>query len=142
MLITNHVLQGALVGTLAPGPGSAFALGIASHVVADALPHWGDQPLEEVMHVAVADGLIGLGTMAWVLRRTPPERRQRVFAGMAGACLPDADKPAGVFFGVSPFPAVVDRFHAVIQRESRHRKPQEIACAVVAALVVRRLSRG
>ena len=37
MLITNHVLQGALVGTLAPGPGSAFALGIASHVVADAL---------------------------------------------------------------------------------------------------------
>ncbi|WP_030485571.1 hypothetical protein [Nocardioides aequoreus] len=141
MLITNHVLQGAVVGTLAPGPVSAFVLGVASHVAADSLPHWGDKPLDEVMHVAVADGLVGLGAMAWVLRVTPRARRQRVFAGMAGACLPDADKPATVFFGVSPFPEAVDRFHAAIQRESQRRMPQEVLVAALGALVVRRLSR-
>lgn len=139
MLITNHVLQGAALGSACPGPASAFLAGMASHVLADSVPHWGGVRIEDVMHVAVTDGLTGLGAMGWVLRRTPPEHRLRVLAGMLGACLPDADKPATVFFGRSPFPARVDAWHVAIQRESPRRMPQEVLVAGLGALVVSRL---
>ena len=42
MLLTNHVLSGALIGARARGPEQAFAAGVASHFVLDAIPHWGD----------------------------------------------------------------------------------------------------
>ncbi len=42
MLLTNHVLSGALIGALARRPLPAFALGVASHFVLDAVPHWGE----------------------------------------------------------------------------------------------------
>jgi hypothetical protein len=45
---------------------------------------------------------------------------------MAGAALPDLDKPSVVFFGRSPFPGAFDRFHAAIHREARHRFPVEV----------------
>ena len=57
MLLTNHVLSGAVIGALARRPVPAFAAGVASHFVLDAIPHWGDweskrhfvhQNLEEV----------------------------------------------------------------------------------------------
>lgn len=148
MLVTNHVLAGALVGLAAPGPVSAFLGGVASHVALDVVPHWGDRPMDEVMPIAVADGLTGLAAIAVVWRRTPPGRRVRVLAGMAGASVPDLDKPSRVFFGVSPFPEAVDDFHARIQtRESAARMPQEllvgIGTATVLGLVLRALrARG
>ncbi len=146
MLVTNHVLAGALVGLAAPGPVSAFLGGVASHVALDVVPHWGDRPIDEVMPIAVADGLTGLTAIAVVWSRTPPGRRLRVLAGMAGGSLPDLDKPGEVFFGVSPFPRVVDELHARIQtRESSARMPQEVLVALgTAALVglVQRRLRG
>ena len=39
MLLTNHVLSGALIGARARGPGQAFVAGVASHFVLDAIPH-------------------------------------------------------------------------------------------------------
>ena len=42
MLLTNHVLSGALIGALARRPLPAFAAGVASHFVLDAVPHWGE----------------------------------------------------------------------------------------------------
>ena len=42
VLLTNHVLSGALIGALARRPAAAFAAGMASHFVLDALPHWGN----------------------------------------------------------------------------------------------------
>lgn len=139
MLITNHVLQGAAIGATARGPVTAFGLGLVSHFGADRVPHWGGVPIEDVMHVAVADGLTGLGAMGWVMRRTPPGHRRRVMAGMLGACLPDADKPGNLFLGRSPFPARFDAFHVSVQRESMRRMPQEVAVAATAAFVVARL---
>ncbi|GAB3994319.1 hypothetical protein [Nocardioides marmoraquaticus] len=141
MLITNHVLQGAAIGATARGPVTAFGLGLASHFTADRVPHWGGVPIEDVLHVAVADGLTGLGAMGWVMRRTPRGHRTRVMAGMLGACLPDADKPSTLFFGRSPFPERFDAFHVDVQRESMNRMPQEVAVAAVGALVVSRLLR-
>lgn len=142
MLVTNHVLTGALVGLAAPGPVSAFLGGVASHVVLDVVPHWGDRPIEEVLPIAVADGLTGLAVIGVVWWRTPPQRRLRVLAGMAGGSVPDLDKPGVVFFGRSPFPRVVDELHARIQtRESSARMPQEVLVALGSAVVLGAVQR-
>jgi hypothetical protein len=58
---------------------------------------------------------------------------------MVGAALLDLDKPSKHFFGFSPFPRPVDKFHADIQagREHDHKMRQELAVAAgMAALVV------
>jgi hypothetical protein len=140
VLITNHVLGGALVGLASPGPASAFGLGVLSHVVMDVIPHWGDPDQEAFLRVAVVDGLVGLTTMALVTRLTPASRRPRVVAGMLGACFPDSDKPSHLFFGRSPFPTVVDDFHRDIQTESPRRMPQEFLVAGLQLLAYRRLA--
>ncbi|MCW2818394.1 MAG: hypothetical protein JWR42_1181 [Marmoricola sp.] len=140
MLITNHVLSGALVGLAAPGPVAGFALGVASHFALDSVPHWGNQDL--FLQVAVPDGLTGLVTMAHLAAltsREAPARRATVLATVLGACLPDADKPSTLFFGRSPFPTRVDDWHRSIQRESVRRLPQEFLVAGVGLLVFRLL---
>ena len=141
MLITNHVLAGALIGTFAPGPVSAFAIGVASHFAMDMVPHWGDRGLvgRDFLEVAVPDGLIGLTTLTWLARQAQPAQRVTVLAGMLGACLPDADKPSELFFGRSPFPVAVDDWHKDIQTEHAHRMPQEIVTAALGMLLVGRL---
>jgi hypothetical protein len=141
VLITNHVLAGALVGTLSPGPVSAFAAGVVSHFAMDAVPHWGGYELRDVLHVAVVDGLIGAATLALVARAAPRGRRARLVAGMLGAAFPDTDKPWDLFLGGSPFPRSFDRFHGRIQTESPRRLPQEVLVATVGAFVVRRALR-
>ncbi len=141
MLITNHVVSGALVGLAAPGPVSAFALGVASHFALDSVPHWGDE--SRFLQVAVPDGLTGLAVMAHVarlVRDAPPRRRATVVAGMLGACLPDADKPSTLFVGRSPFPLALDDWHRSIQRESPRRMPQEVLVAGAGLLVVHALT--
>ncbi|HEU5385717.1 MAG TPA: hypothetical protein VFV73_07430 [Streptosporangiaceae bacterium] len=147
MLLTNHVLSGALIGALARRPVPAFAAGVASHFVLDAIPHWGDWGSQrQFMRVAVPDGVISLAVMGALTAASPPGRRAAVLAGMAGAALPDADKPANIFFGWSPFPAAVDRFHARIQDESFHRAPVELAAAglfaATALAAIRRARHG
>jgi hypothetical protein len=137
VLITNHVLAGALVGAVSRGPVSAFVTGVASHFALDVVPHFGDIDDDEFLRVAVVDGLVGLTALGLVWRHTAADGRTRVLAGMLGSCAPDADKPSLLFFGRSPFPAVLDRFHAVIQRESRRRLPQEVALAGLGVLLVR-----
>jgi hypothetical protein len=100
MLLTNHVLSGALIGALARRPAPAFAVGVASHFVLDAIPHWGDwNSQRQFMRVAVPDGVVSLAVMGALTAAAPPGRRAAVLAGMAGAALPDADKPANIFFG-------------------------------------------
>jgi hypothetical protein len=126
VLVTNHVLSGALVGVASPGPVSAFAAGVVSHFALDAVPHWGDVDFDEMVPVGVRDGLTGLAAMALLHAVTPRHRRWRVLAGMSGAAFPDLDKPSLLFFGRSPFPGRVDAFHARIQRESRDRMSQEL----------------
>lgn len=130
MLITNHVLAGALIGSAVPHPTAAFTVGVASHFALDAVPHWGNRISHEAfMRVAVRDGLTGLAVMAATVVAVPPSRRASVLAAMTGAALPDLNKPFAEFLGRSPFPRPVDRFHAVIQNEAPHRMPQEIATA-------------
>jgi hypothetical protein len=133
MLVTNHVLAGAVVGATTPRrPVSAFALGVLSHFVLDAAPHWGgwDGP-PSFMQVAVPDGLTGLAAMGALTALAPRSARLTVFAGMAGAAFPDLDKPSNVFFGRSPFPRAWDLFHMRIQDEAPHRLKNELAAATL-----------
>ena len=141
MLITNHVVAGAVIGVVAPRPATAFAVGVASHFVMDAMPHWGHPDHSLFLKVAVVDGLFGLATMATIARAATPERRPAVVAGMLGACVPDADKPCLLFFGRSPFPAVVDEVHKRIQNEAHERMPFEAIGGVVGSFLVRALVR-
>ncbi|MDO9380667.1 MAG: hypothetical protein Q7T56_17620 [Nocardioidaceae bacterium] len=140
MLITNHVLAGALIGTAVRRPGAAFVVGVASHFAMDVVPHWGEERI--FLRVAVVDGLVGAAVMATVAATAPPGRRASVVAGMVGACLPDTDKPSEMFFGRSPFPPALDAWHKRIQRESPRRLLQEPVVAAASALLLRRVWRG
>jgi hypothetical protein len=145
MLITNHVLSGAVVGAVARGPAQAFVLGVTSHFALDAVPHWGDwRDRDHFMHVAVRDGLAGLAVMGALTAIAPADKRVAVVAGMAGAALPDVDKPFKLVFGRSPFPRAVNWFHSAIQTESLDFAPVEAAATTVfatAALSVLRRRR-
>ena len=144
MLVTNHVLSGAVIGALTRRrPVTAFALGVLSHFALDAVPHWGKWTGRPTfMQVAVPDGLAGLAAMGAMTALAPRDARPAVLAGMAGAALPDLDKPSTVFFGRSPFPRSWDSFHMRIQDEAPHRLKYELAaaalfCAVAASLLRR-----
>jgi len=134
MLVTNHVLSGALIGGAVRRPVPAFVLGVASHFALDAVPHWGKwRNQRHFLRVAVPDGLAGLAAIGALAAVAPPERRLAVLAGMAGAALPDIEKPTKLLFGWSPFPRVVDDFHTAVQREEPRRAHYELAAAAVLA---------
>jgi len=136
MLITNHVLSGALIGAATDNPAVALPLGVASHFALDALPHWGKWlSKSHFLRVAVADGLTGLAVMGAAAAVTPTVRRASVIAGMLGAAIPDVDKPTRIFFGFSPFPRRVDEFHSRIQDEApgRFYSHEMVAAALFAA---------
>jgi hypothetical protein len=141
-------LSGAVIGAVTRRPAVAFAAGVASHFVLDAMPHWGDWGDDKAlfMRVAVRDGLVGLAVMGTLAAVAPSRVRLAVVAGMAGAALPDLDKPSRAFFGRSPFPPAVDRFHAGIQHEARGRFPLEAAVgagfAAAAAAVFAARAKG
>ena len=146
MLVTNHVLAGAAIGAVVERPLPALALGVASHLAMDRIPHWGlahdDRHRDPMtnprfLRIAYRDGFAGLAAMTAAVGLARG-RRLPVLAGMVGAALLDLDKPGKHFVGASPFPAAVDRFHAEIQagREHEHRMGQELAVAAgLAALV-------
>jgi hypothetical protein len=142
MFITNHVLSGALIGLAAPRrPAKVALVAVGSHFVLDSVPHWGIHDDDATFRkVAIVDGLVGLATMRAVMGAVPRGTRVAVLAGMLGAAFPDADKPALMFFGRSPFPARIDRFHQRIQRESARGIRTEIRAAVAMVLAVRLLS--
>ena len=143
MLVTNHVLSGAVIGAATRRAGPAFALGVLSHFALDAAPHWGNwREPPTFMQVAVSDGLTGLAVMGAMTALAAPEERAAVLAGMAGAALPDLDKPSMVFFGFSPFPRLVDKVHQGIQNEAAHRLKYEVAAGAAMAVTAVGLTRG
>ena len=144
MLVTNHVLSGAVIGAASRRrPVTAFALGVLSHFALDAAPHWGKwRGRPSFMEVAVPDGLLGLAVMGTMTALAPRNARLAVLAGMAGAALPDLDKPSMVFFGRSPFPRAVDRIHMRIQDEAPHRFKYEPTAAAVFFVAAVGLLRG
>ena len=141
MFVTNHVLSGVVIGrVLRRHPVAAFAVGVVSHLVLDACPHWGcevDVPggKERFLRVAQRDGVLGLAAMAALAAAAEPEVRAATVAAMAGAVLLDLDKPCDHFFGFDPFPAAVSRFHKWVQNQEEHRLPHEIGFGTALAVL-------
>lgn len=152
MLVTNHVLAGALIGrVLARKPCAAFAAGVLSHFAMDSCPHWGPSSDgrskeflkdETFLRVARCDGCAGLAAMALVASVSPGGKRTAVIAAMVGAAIPDADKPFEYFLGWNPFPERVQLFHARLQREAPHRLPYEVAVAGILGVLVHSITRS
>jgi hypothetical protein len=139
VFVTTHALAGAAIGAVVRRPVPVFAIGVMSHVLMDMTRHFGglDMASDEFLRLARIDGTIGLGVTAAVAATAPPSVRRSTLFGLAGACLIDLDKPARHFFGRSPFPPAVDRFHGNIQNEGPHGRLTEAAttAALVAAVV-------
>ena len=136
MFVTTHVLIGAVIGARTHSTATAYGLGVLSHFVLDAVPHWGpDGDHDEFMRVAVRDGLGGLAALAFVAASSPPGSRRFALAGAIGAATPDLDKPFAEITRRQLWPRPVDRFHRVIQREAPRRMPQELATLAAAALL-------
>ena len=140
MFVTNHVLSGVLVGrAMERRPVAAFLMGVGSHLVLDAVPHWGCDFSEEgaeerFLSVARWDGVLGLAAMAAAAVAVGRRRRTATIAAMAGAAFLDLDKPMKHFFGFNPFPDVVTRLHGRVQNESPDGMPKEFAYGAVLAV--------
>lgn len=138
MLATIHVIAGAAIGGMTVRPELAFVGGIASHLVMDAMPHWGDRDRATFLRVARVDGVCSL-VAACAAVRIAGSCPGSVVAGIAGGLLLDLDKPSRHFFGGNPFPPWVQHAHSRIQKgkEASHRLGGEIAVgAGLAALAV------
>ncbi len=141
MFVTNHVLSGVLIGRAMKGrPVAAFLAGAGSHLVLDALPHWGcdlrsPTEKERFLRIARRDGLLGLTAMAMAAMAVEPESRVATCAAMAGAAFLDLDKPLEHFFGIRPFPKLVTRIHKGVQNESVDGMSNEFAYGALFTLV-------
>ena len=137
MLATTHVLTGALIGRVARRPGRAAALGVASHIALDAMPHWGMYRTTphfraKFLAVAAVDGVALSGVLAVMMRQRRPAAE---IAGALGALALDLDKPLALLGVRQLWP---DRVHAVHVGVQRHERPWRwrIDVAVAAASAV------
>lgn len=136
VLATTHVLTGAVIGRAVRRPWLAAAVGVASHLVLDALPHWGTnvntaEGRRWFLRVAVADGLALTAGLAAIYRRygAGPE-----LCGALGALLLDLDKPAAEIGVEQLWPDRLHLFHIGIQTGERpHRWPIDLMVGSAAA---------
>ncbi len=144
MFVTNHVLSGVLIGrALKRRPVTAFAVGVASHLLLDMVPHWGPHrglegegpPLadEVFLRYAKRDGLLGLAVMATAAGSVVREARTATVAAMAGAAFLDLDKPTLHFFRFNPFPRPVRWVHTWVQHESPNGMLNEVIAGAALA---------
>jgi hypothetical protein len=121
-------------------PATAFLVGVGSHLVLDACPHWGCDRQERdgeerFLRVAKRDGILGLAVMAVAAVATQKPTRVSTVAAMAGAALLDLDKPILHFVGVNPFPNLVNRIHQGVQNESSNGLRNELLYGVAFSTV-------
>jgi hypothetical protein len=139
VLATTHVLTGALIGRAVRRPVRAAALGVASHIALDALPHWGMWPgtprmREKFLAVAAIDGLTLSVALAVMVRRGRPAAE---IAGALGALVLDMDKPAALLGVRQLWPDPIQAVHFGVQR---HEQPQrwriDVTVAALSVLVL------
>lgn len=132
MMVAVHALTGAVLGGLCRRRSHAFALGAASHLVADALPH-------RDLEVPVEGALMAAGLTAVALLRgaDSPE-----FAGALGAVAPDAENLLARIFSIPDEKLLVPSHRCYHGRkiESLHSQVAlaAVCLAVLAAPALRR----
>jgi len=140
VFVTNHVLSGVTIGrAFERRPVTAFAIGVASHLVLDMVPHWGCKlrtvtDWQQFIRYARRDGILGLAAALAAVVAVDRNARVATMAAIAGAVLLDVDKPAMYFLHRNPFPRAVRRIHAWAQNESPEGMGNEVAFGVVCAL--------
>jgi hypothetical protein len=82
MIVSAHVATGAVLGTLAPSRAAAVGLGLASHALADAIPHTDI----ESRRFEIGSGLVLLALLAARLGPFHP-----AVIGAAAASAPDLE---------------------------------------------------
>jgi hypothetical protein len=118
MLLLVHAAAGATLGAVARRPLPAFALGLASHFLIDAIPHWGISSDPVIwLNVARLDGLLSLLLLAFLAWKVTPQVRVALLAGAFGSMLPDFDKLFLHILGFNPFPAWWESIHVGVQHE-------------------------
>jgi hypothetical protein len=135
VFVTNHVLSGVYIGRkLARHPLYAFGAGVGSHLVIDAIPHWGgcdwyESPseLKRFMVFAKRDGVLGLSVMTVAALGVERSVRKSTVAAMFGASMLDLDKPFYIYAGWNPFPRWLRKLHKAVQNESPGGLPNEFA---------------
>jgi hypothetical protein len=83
MLVTNHVLSGAVIGAASRRrPAAAFAVGVLSHFALDAAPHWGaweqheaDRHLKYELAAAAVFTAVAAGLLSGRRKRASVRRR-------------------------------------------------------------------
>jgi len=134
VFVSSHALTGAVIGKVTRRPGLAFVLGLASHLVMDAVPHWGGVDHDTFVSAARIDGLTMLGVAALVAAK-PDKEKTAMLAGLAGAVLFDMDKPVRHFLNVELWPAPLKHFLGRIQTESPDKLVFELAFGVLLGVV-------
>ncbi len=159
MILATHVIAGAAIGRLTENPLLAFALGLASHLVLDAIPHWqyelkskiySDNVTEEDM--ALGGKFIGdiarlgldffsgifisiLAFAGWNGFTNPPAA---LVAGIAGGVLPDALQFAFWKFKHEPLTSI-QKFHSWIHANwdfDYKSKPGMVLQVVIVAAII------
>jgi hypothetical protein len=119
-------------------PAAAFLVGIGSHLILDACPHWGCDLTtpggpERFLKIARRDGLVGALTMTAAAVAVSRQARVATIAAMVGSVSLDLDKPFLHFLGVDPFPRIVSKIHAWVQNESPEGLADEIGYGLLFA---------
>ena len=104
MMAVGHTAIGVAIGLAVPNPYLAFGIGVISHHVADAVPHFdpGSFLLDQPWHMRTArefsrrdwlmvaiDAVLSLILLLGTFIYLPSERWMAVSAGVFGALLPD-----------------------------------------------------
>ncbi|MCE5197956.1 MAG: hypothetical protein ABFD54_06750 [Armatimonadota bacterium] len=123
-----HALIGAAIGSLVKNKPAAFAVGIASHAVADSIPHKDLKPALEAPLLVAALAAIG----AWKGTDSPE------FWGALGGVAPDCEHALEISGLITPkqkiFPTHINdgKYHG---RENNERVSQYLLAAAAAVVV-------
>ena len=126
MIAAAHVAAGAVAGLLAARVTRrasvalvlSFAVGVASHVAMDAIPHsdYGSLSRGAALGVALGEVVVMVFVISSMMRgRVTPPDASCMTAGAVGAMLPDVKSAAMLFPGQLGAPIVEfwERFHAL-----------------------------
>lgn len=121
-----HMITGAIIGQVAPGPAAAAVGGLVSHYVLDVIPHtegetfYGEAPIRLLRPDVIEAGaefIAGSLIIGWLSTRCDGLHFLSVAFGALGALLPDLiDLPLKALFKAGPF-LHLRRLHWTVTRK-------------------------
>lgn len=139
MFAVTHFLVGSMLGQAVGNPYAACALGLASHIVLDAIPH---SDYSKIVHGVV--DLAAVATVACISIRTAAGRS--ALTGGLAAILPDLEVAIAHLRIEKDKASCKNKFlfpsHSGFIRHGRLRPPWGIATQIAAIVIVWIVSKG